>query len=103
MLAGFPEEFEGTASEFEDRWGDQRGSPKTWAQDDVPLGNSSLADSPNGPYVNASSHSIRNLTAYTLAGERGCKLDYLMRLQSELGFDWLRIRAGTNTTGDAGC
>jgi subtilisin family serine protease len=99
-LAGFPEGFEGTVPQFQSRWGNQLGFPETWARDNVPaVGSFSLADSPNGNYVNNSSHSIRNLTAYTLTGERGCRLDYLMRLQSELGFDGLRIRAGTNTSG----
>jgi subtilisin family serine protease len=99
-LPSFPEGFEGTQPEFNSRWGNRLGFPGTFGRDDVPAaGSFSLADSPNANYTNNANHSIRNLTAYNLTGERGCRLDYLMRLQSELGFDGLRIRAGTNTSG----
>jgi subtilisin family serine protease len=97
-LGGFPEGFEGTVPQFDTRWGNRLGSPQTWAQDDVPAaGSFSLADSPNGLYPNNANHSIRNLTAYNLSGERGCKLDYLLRINTELGVDGVLIFASTIT------
>jgi subtilisin family serine protease len=85
---------------FSTRWGDELGGspPNLWGQDDVPAaGSFSLADSPNANYTNFADHSIRNLMAYNLGGEIGCRLDYLVRIQSELGFDGVLIYAGTST------
>jgi subtilisin family serine protease len=90
--------FENAPTMFNTRWGNQLGVPQAWGQDDVRTeGSFSLADTPNANYANDTDHSIRNLTAFNLTGEQGCRLDYNMRIASELGVDGLLVYASTGT------
>ena len=83
-LPGWPDGFEGTAAAFNSRWngrlitsGDKIWNRKTGVRKS---GTFSLADSPTGNYNNNTQTSIRRMNKFSLAGRRGCRLFYDMRL-----------------------
>jgi subtilisin family serine protease len=101
ILPGWPDGFEGTATAFNSRWngrlitaGDKIWNRKTGVRKS---GTFSLADSPTGSYNNNTQTSIRRMNKFSLAGRRGCRLFYDMRLATEEGFDVFQIRAGLTT------
>ncbi|HXV35500.1 MAG TPA: S8 family serine peptidase, partial [Gaiellaceae bacterium] len=98
-LPGFPEGFEGTASAFNSRWGNRTGGAPSWNRTSArkKAGTYSLADSPGGSYSPSSDRTIRRLAPFSLAGRSGCALDYWLRLDSENGFDFFIVMAGTAT------
>ena len=100
-LPGWPDGFEGTAAAFNSRWngrlitsGDKIWNRKTEVRTS---GTFSLADSPTGNYNNNTQTSIRRMNKFSLAGRRGCRLFYDMRLATEAGFDVFQIHAGLTT------
>ena len=100
-LPGWPDGFEGTAAAFNSRWngrlitsGDKIWNRKTGVRKS---GTFSLADSPTGNYNNNTQTSIRRMNKFSLAGRRGCRLFYDMRLATEAGFDVFQIHAGLTT------
>jgi thermitase len=100
-LPGWPDGFEGTAAAFNNRWGgrmittgDKIWNRKTGVRKS---GTFSLADSPTGNYTNNTQTSIRRMNKFSLAGRRGCRLFYDMRLATEAGFDVFQIHAGLTT------
>ena len=101
-LPGWPDGFEGTAAAFNNRWGgrlittgDKIWNRKTGVRKS---GTFSLADSPSGNYNNNTQTSIRRLNKFSLAGRRGCRLLYDMRLATEASFDVFQINAGLTTS-----
>jgi subtilisin family serine protease len=100
-LPGWPDGFEGTAAAFNSRWsgrlvtsGDKLWNRKTGVRKS---GTFSLADSPTGNYNNNTQTSIRRMNKFSLAGRRGCRLFYDMRLATEAGVDGFQINAGLTT------
>jgi len=98
-VPGFPEGYEGTAAQFNSRWGDRTGGAPNWNRTSArkKAGTYSLADSPSGLYPNNSDRTIRRLAPFSLAGRSGCLVENWVRLDSELGFDGLILMAGTTT------
>ena len=104
-LPGWPDGFEGTATAFNSRWngrlittGDKIWNRKTGVRKS---GTFSLADSPTGNYNNNTQTSIRRMNKFSLAGRRGCRLFYDMRLMASFvsvdSFDSFEIYGGLTT------
>jgi len=76
------------------------GDPNTWAA--TPLlhldGLKSGTDSPLGVYPNFSDNWFRTTNPINLSGRIGCLAEYAMALQTEFGYDFLRIEGSTNAT-----
>ncbi len=100
-LPGWPDGFEGTTAAFNSRWNGRliTSGAKLWNRKSGvrKSGTFSLSDSPTGNYANSSQTSIRRMTKFSLAGRRGCRLFYDMRLATEAGFDGFLIYAGLTT------
>ena len=100
-LPGWPEGFEGTTAAFNNRWNGRliTSGSKLWNRKSgiKKSGTFSLSDSPTGNYNNNTQTSIRRMTKFSLAGRRGCRLFYDMRLATESGFDGFQINAGLTT------
>ncbi len=100
-LPGWPEGFEGTTAAFNNRWNGRliTSGSKLWNRKSgiKKSGTFSLSDSPTGNYNNNTQTSIRRMTKFSLAGRRGCRLFYDMRLATEPGFDGFQINAGLTT------
>ncbi len=96
--------------ETDGTWGDpinvQRGTsvPPTWGRSNVEASSPmwSLADSPGlgGRYVNDALTTIRNADPIDLTGRFGCLVDYDLMLETESGFDWFGLLAGTDADAD---
>ncbi|MGH3044128.1 MAG: S8 family serine peptidase [Gaiellaceae bacterium] len=101
MLPGWPDGFEGTTAAFNSRWNGRliTSGSKLWNRKSGvrKSGTYSLADSPSGNYNNNTQTSIRRMTKFSLAGRRGCRLFYDMRLATEQGVDGFQINAGLTT------
>ena len=100
MLPGWPDGFEGTTAAFNSRWNGRliTSGSKLWNRSGIrKSGSFSLADSPSGDYNNNTQTSIRRMTKFSLAGRRGCRLFYDMRLATEQGVDGFQINAGLTT------
>ena len=100
MLPGWPDGFEGTTAAFNSRWNGRliTSGSKLWNRSGIrKSGSFSLADSPSGNYNNNTQTSIRRMTKFSLAGRRGCRLFYDMRLATEQGVDGFQINAGLTT------
>ena len=100
MLPGWPDGFEGTTAAFNSRWNGRliTSGSKIWNRSGTrKSGSFSLADSPSGGYNNNTQTSIRRMTKFSLAGRRGCRLFYDMRLATEQGVDGFQINAGLTT------
>ena len=100
MLPGWPDGFEGTTAAFNSRWNGRliTSGSKLWNRSGTrKSGSFSLADSPSGSYNNNTQTSIRRMTKFSLAGRRGCRLFYDMRLATEQGVDGFQINAGLTT------
>jgi subtilisin family serine protease len=99
-LPGWPDGFEGTTAAFNSRWNGRliTSGDKLWNRSGVrKSGSFSLADSPSGNYNNNTQTSIRRMNKFSLAGRRGCRLFYDMRLSTEPGVDGFQINAGLTT------
>jgi subtilisin family serine protease len=99
-LPGWPDGFEGTTAAFNSRWNGRliTSGSKLWNRSGIrKSGSFSLSDSPSGNYNNSSQTSIRRMNKFSLAGRRGCRLFYDMRLATEQGFDGFQINAGLTT------
>jgi thermitase len=100
-LPGWPDGFEGTSTAFNSRWNGRiiTSGDKLWNRRSGvrKSGTFSLADSPIGSYNNNSRTSIRRMNKFSLAGRRGCRLFYDIRLATEPGFDGFLIYAGLTT------
>ncbi len=91
--------FENTPTAFSTRWGGQiaPGGHPTWNQTSAVAssGTFSMTDSPGGQYSASTDSHIRSLAPFSLAGRTGCLLDYDLRLQTELDFDFFSAYAST--------
>jgi subtilisin family serine protease len=99
-LPGWPDGFEGTTAAFNSRWNGRliTSGAKLWNRSGTrKSGSFSLADSPSGNYNNNTQTSIRRMNKFSLAGRRGCRLFYDMRLSTEPGADGFQIYAGLTT------
>jgi subtilisin family serine protease len=100
-LPGWPDGFEGTTAAFNSRWNGRlvTSGDKLWNRRASirKSGTYSLADSPSGNYNNNTQTSIRRMNKFSLAGRRGCRLFYDMRLSTEPGVDGFQINAGLTT------
>jgi subtilisin family serine protease len=100
-LPGWPDGFEGTTAAFNSRWNGRliTSGSKLWNRKSGvrQSGTFSLADSPTGNYSNNTQTSIRRMSKFSLAGRRGCRLFYAMRLATETGVDGFQINAGLTT------
>jgi subtilisin family serine protease len=99
-LPGWPDGFEGTTAAFNSRWNGRliTSGSKLWNRSGTEKsGVFSLADSPSGNYNNNTQTSIRRMNKFSLAGRRGCRLFYDMRLSTEPGVDGFQINAGLTT------
>jgi thermitase len=94
-VRGFPDGFEGSNANFNNRWGARRGSPdwdRTRAKEKS--GRYSLTDSPGGDYRSRAHNSIRNRDPINLGSKVGCGLDYDMWLKSQRNRDGVVIDLG---------
>ena len=100
-LPGWPDGFEGTTAAFNSRWNGRliTSGAKLWNRRSgiKKSGTFSLSDSPSGNYNNNTQTSIRRMNKFSLAGRRGCRLFYDMRLATEQGVDGFQINAGLTT------
>jgi subtilisin family serine protease len=99
-LPGWPDGFEGTTAAFNSRWNGRliTSGSKLWNRSGTrKSGSFSLADSPSGNYTNSTQTSIRRMNKFSLAGKRGCRLFYDMRISTESGVDGFQINAGLTT------
>jgi subtilisin family serine protease len=71
---------------------DRRAGPAT-------SGTFALSDSPTN-YVNNARTTIRNMAPIDLSGELGCVMDNQTRRETEFGFDFFGVSAGTDTQAD---
>lgn len=68
-----------------------------WGRSATPnTGSYSLADSPDGNYANDVSSSARLTNPLSLAGQVGCKLEYQLRLSTELNVDGVTVQASSD-------
>jgi hypothetical protein len=76
--------FEGTAAQFNARWGNRMPAANPWNRTSATRvsGSFSITDSPVGVSVNQDT-SITKLATFSLAGRTGCRINYNMRLNTE--------------------
>ena len=99
-LPGWPDGFEGTTAAFNSRWNGRliTSGSKLWNRSGSgSRGSFSLADSPSGNYNNNTQTLDPPDDKFSLAGRRGCRLFYDMRLATEQGVDGFQINAGLTT------
>ena len=77
--------FEGTAAQFNARWGNRMPDPNPWDRTSATRtsGSFSITDSPGGLHSPTLDTTITKLGPFSLAGRLGCRAEYNMRLDTE--------------------
>ena len=77
--------FEGTAAQFNARWGNRMPDPNPWDRTSATRtsGSFSITDSPGGLHSPTLDSSITKLGPFSLAGRLGCRAEYNMLLDTE--------------------
>jgi subtilisin family serine protease len=90
---------EGFETDISARWVPDAGS--TWERTSAARwrGSFSLADSPAGNYPDGADHAIRTADPVSLVGQSRCRLDYFLRLATELEHDGVIVEAATGSGG----
>jgi subtilisin family serine protease len=88
--SGFETELTGT-------W-ETGGVNNTWARTQIVAnsGSFSLSDSPGAEYQNGTDSFVRTAAPISLTGQRGCRVEYALRLNTETGIDRLLFEVSTD-------
>jgi subtilisin family serine protease len=94
-LPNFESQFSETFSDgtgWTGRW-NTGGPNNTWG---LQLG--ALADSPDANYLNNTNSFVRKTVGVNTTGQKGCRLDYTLNIDTDFGLDFLHVDASTNGT-----